>query len=113
MRVTSSASARVSGGRIEGSRRASIVLPTPGGPESSMLWPPAAAIVRAPMTSVWPRTSARSAVGTVAAAQDGRDFGERAGGDDVEALDERCLGRALARDDEALEARAQGALGDG
>ena len=45
IRVTSIASARVSGGRIEGSRRASIVLPTPGGPDSSRLWPPAAAIV--------------------------------------------------------------------
>ena len=32
MRVTSSASARVSGGRIPGRRRASIVLPVPGGP---------------------------------------------------------------------------------
>ena len=42
--MTSSASARVSGGRIDGSRRASIVLPTPGGPESRRLWPPAAAI---------------------------------------------------------------------
>ena len=37
MRVTSIASARDSGGRIDGSRRASIVLPTPGGPESSRL----------------------------------------------------------------------------
>ena len=37
MRVTSTASARDSGGRIEGRRRASIVLPTPGGPESSRL----------------------------------------------------------------------------
>ena len=39
--------ARDSGGRIDGRRRASIVLPTPGGPESSRLWPPAAAIVSA------------------------------------------------------------------
>ena len=32
MRVTSTASAAVSGGRIDGRRRASIVLPVPGGP---------------------------------------------------------------------------------
>ena len=43
MRVTSIASSRVSGGRIDGSRRASIVLPVPGGPCRNRLWPPAAA----------------------------------------------------------------------
>ncbi len=36
----------VSGGRMPGRRRASIVLPEPGGPTSSRLWPPAAAISR-------------------------------------------------------------------
>ena len=35
--MTSSASARVSGGRIVGSRRASIVLPAPGGPEQQVV----------------------------------------------------------------------------
>ena len=40
MRVTSSASSCVSGGRIDGSRRPSIVLPVPGGPASRRLWPP-------------------------------------------------------------------------
>ena len=44
MRVTSIASALLSGGRIDGSRCASIVLPVPGGPLSSTLCAPAAAI---------------------------------------------------------------------
>jgi hypothetical protein len=35
--VVSNASSGVSGGRIPGSRRASIVLPEPGGPERSRL----------------------------------------------------------------------------
>ena len=42
-RVTSIASGRVRGGRIDGSRRASMVLPVPGGPVRRTLWPPAAA----------------------------------------------------------------------
>jgi hypothetical protein len=42
MAVQSSASSNVSGGRIVASRRASIVLPAPGGPHISRLWPPAA-----------------------------------------------------------------------
>lgn len=42
--VTSSASASVSGGKIVGSRRASIVLPLPGDPTIKILCPPAAAI---------------------------------------------------------------------
>ena len=48
MRVTSIASARLSGGRIEGTRWASIVLPVPGGPLSRQLWPPAAATIKRP-----------------------------------------------------------------
>ena len=47
IRVTAIASSRVSGGRIDVIRRASIVLPVPGGPQSRMLCPPAAAIVTA------------------------------------------------------------------
>ena len=43
-----------------GRRRASIVLPAPGGPTMSRLWPPAAAISSARFASCWPRTSARS-----------------------------------------------------
>jgi hypothetical protein len=60
MRVTSIASVRVSGGRIEGSRCASIVLPVPGGPLSRVLWAPAAAIVSDRTAWGRPRTSARS-----------------------------------------------------
>ena len=44
MAVTSSASSNVSGGRTPPSRLAIIVFPAPGGPMSSALWPPAAAI---------------------------------------------------------------------
>ena len=43
MAVTATASSTVSGGRMDGSRRASMVLPEPGGPSSSTLCPPAAA----------------------------------------------------------------------
>jgi hypothetical protein len=40
---TSSSSLGESGGRIDGSRLASIDFPAPGGPTISMWWPPAAA----------------------------------------------------------------------
>jgi len=65
IRVTSSASARVSVGRIEGSRRASIVLPVPGGPARRRLCSPAAAISSARRPRSCPRTSARSTVAGV------------------------------------------------
>ena len=52
-----------SGGRIDGSRRAAIDLPAPGGPLISRLWPPAAATSSARRSAGWPRRSARS--GTV------------------------------------------------
>jgi len=42
--VVSSASSKVSGGRMVGMRLASMVLPEPGGPIINMLWPPAQAI---------------------------------------------------------------------
>ena len=45
---------------MPGRRRASIVLPVPGGPASSRLCPPAAAISSARRARSWPRTSARS-----------------------------------------------------
>ena len=48
---------RSGGGRMPGSRRASMVLPAPGGPIMSRLWPPAAAISSARLASSWPRTS--------------------------------------------------------
>src|SRR6185437_6947767 len=60
MRITSIASERLSGGRIDGRRWASIVLPVPGGPLSRLLCAPAAATVSASTASPWPRTSARS-----------------------------------------------------
>ena len=52
--------ARPSGGRIEGSRRAAIDLPAPGGPVISRLCPPAAATSSARRSPGWPRRSARS-----------------------------------------------------
>ena len=58
--VASSASARVMGGRMDGSRRAIMLLPEPGGPTMSRSGPPAAAISRARLTVSWPRTSSRS-----------------------------------------------------
>ena len=42
-RVTSIASATDSGGMIDATRRASMVLPDPGGPTMSRLWAPATA----------------------------------------------------------------------
>ncbi len=58
--VTSSASARSSGARIVGRRRASIVLPMPGGPTNSRWCAPAAATESARRACARPRTSARS-----------------------------------------------------
>ena len=58
--MTSSASERVSGGRIDASRRPSIVFPVPGGPASRRLWLPAAASSSARRPRSCPRTSARS-----------------------------------------------------
>ena len=52
--VTSIASASPSGGRIEGSRRAAIDLPAPGGPMTSAPWPPAAAISSPRRSPRWP-----------------------------------------------------------
>ena len=60
IRVTSSASAESSAGRIPGSRRASIVFPVPGGPPKRTLCPPAAASSSARRARSCPRTSARS-----------------------------------------------------
>ena len=60
IRVTSSAWSGGSRGRIPGKRRASIVLPVPGGPPSRRLCPPAAASSSARRARSWPRTSARS-----------------------------------------------------
>ncbi len=56
----SSASSVVIGGMIPAKRCASIVLPVPGGPTSSALCPPAAAISSARLAAAWPLTSNRS-----------------------------------------------------
>ncbi len=58
--VVSSASSKVSGGRMAASRLASMVLPEPGGPIMSTLWPPAAATSSARLAVAWPRTSPKS-----------------------------------------------------
>ena len=58
--MASSASSKLSSGRIPGSRRASMVLPLPGGPKKSRLWPPAAAISSARLAGSCPTTSERS-----------------------------------------------------
>src|SRR5439155_453814 len=58
---TSRTSSLESGGRIAARRRASMVLPPPGGPTRSRLWAPAAAISSARLACAWPRTSRRSA----------------------------------------------------
>ena len=64
---TSRSSAGASGGRMDGSRAASIDLPAPGGPTMSRLWPPAAATSSARLALSWPLMSARSRTA-------GRDF---------------------------------------
>ncbi len=60
MSDTSSSSRGVSGGRIEGSRAASIDFPAPGGPFNKRLCPPAAAISSARLALSWPLISRRS-----------------------------------------------------
>ena len=127
MRVTSSASSRVSGGRIPGSRRASIVLPVPGGPASSTLCSPAAASSSARRPRSWPRTSARSgrngsssssAPGgdgerdVLFAAKVGDRLGEVVNRHGVDA-GQRRLGRGLRGAEESAQAGAPRALGDG
>ena len=49
--VISRASSKLGGGRMPGRRRASMVLPAPGGPTMSRLCPPAAAISSARFAS--------------------------------------------------------------
>ena len=58
--VHSSASSKESVGNNEPMRRASIVLPDPGGPAISRLCPPAAAISSARFTCSCPLTSCKS-----------------------------------------------------
>jgi hypothetical protein len=54
MVVASIASSNDNGGRMPGNRRASIVLPAPGGPIISRLCPPAAATSSARRANAWP-----------------------------------------------------------
>ena len=60
MRVVSRLSAGVKGGRMVGSRWASIVFPVPGVPIIKTLCPPAAETTSARLANSWPRTSAKS-----------------------------------------------------
>ena len=61
--VTSIASSTVRGGNSPTRRRASIVLPAPGGPSMRIEWRPAAAISSARRAEACPRTSAMSGSG--------------------------------------------------
>ena len=67
--VVSSASSSDIAGRMPGRRRASMVLPDPGGPMSRMLCAPAAATSSARFAPACPRTSAKSASSRMAAAR--------------------------------------------
>ncbi len=127
IRVTSSASARVSAGRIPGKRRASIVLPVPGGPISKTLCEPAAAISSARRARSCPRTSARSGCkrarrassrqrlvrrGVDLSSEVRDDLGEIADGHGLDAR-ERSLGRRLGRADDPRETSTPRPFGDG
>ena len=91
--VTSSASSSVSAGRIDGSRRASIVLPAPGGPTSRHAWPPAAAISSARLAVSCPTTSAKSAVVGRRGARAGLGASQRAAAKHVDQLDRASAAR--------------------
>ena len=62
--VAESAATSSRSGRRPGMVRASSVLPEPGGPISSIAWPPARAISSARRATAWPLTSARSTTGS-------------------------------------------------
>ncbi len=129
IRVTSIASSRVSGGRIDGIRRASIVLPVPGGPSINRLWRSGSRDLereqRRGMTadvgqvgqrrgmSVHPTRRASAGQRRRIAARQHRarraQIGDR---DDHEPRDERRLPGALARDDQPGAALLARALGD-
>ena len=111
----------VSGGRMPGRRRASIVLPVPGGPASRRLCAPAAASSSARRARSWPRTSARSGVAGEAG-RSPRQRGDRARrggtrrrrrGGAPGPLDsgEGCLGRRLRCTQDPLEPRFLRPLG--
>ena len=109
IRVTSSASSSVSGGRRPGSRRASIVLPVPGGPARRRLWRPAAAISSARRARAWPRTSpgpegrhsrwtaTARGLGAKAALKEGAGFRQVPQRDGLDAGEGRLRGRLVRR----------------
>ena len=127
MRVTAIASSRVSGGRIEIIRRASIVLPVPGGPGQQEVVPARGGDrqradrprVAADVGQVGlarrgrrPRGAGGGSSGGGAAAQDRRDLAQVRHAGDLEPVDERRLARALARHDEAGDPGVPRAFGD-
>ena len=126
IRVTSSASARVSAGRIPGKRRASIVFPVPGGPISRRLCEPAAAISSARRARSCPRTSARSGASELVGVLRQRlvrrsldlsskvrdDLSQVADGHGLDAR-ERSLGRRLGRADDSRKTGTPRSFGDG
>ena len=96
-------------------RRAIIVLPAPGGPISSVLWPPAAAISSARRASACPCTSAKSpsaaldrrAPHAAAGASDGTERGR------IVQRADRFGERPHRRELEALTTDASAAFGGG
>ena len=123
-----------SGGRMEGRRLASMVLPEPGGPIIRRLWPPAAATSRARLATCWPRTSSKSAVkcwqrasralavdaqrlgedgAEVGGVEQLADFEQRVDRKDVDAFDDGGLGGVGGGDDEVRDAGGAGGDGDG
>ena len=124
MRVTSSASRGSSGGRIDGSRRPSIVLPVPGGPgEQQVVAAGGRELERAPRALLAAhvgevgRLRLRLLVGRVdgrrpeLAAQVGDRLGEVADRHGLDAAELRLAGR-LGRAEDPLEPGAPRALGD-
>ena len=109
---------------IVGSRRASIVLPTPGGPTSSRWCPPAAAAASASRALARPRTSTRSS-GSSGSASSGGAAGSGGSGHGASPFRHACSSPSVratrtctpgtsagfrgvgGRDDHALGARAR------
>ena len=118
MRVTSSASGRVSGGRIDGRRRASIVLPVPGGPCEQQVVAAGGGDLERAERPAWPRTSARSGGGASGSATRGAGAaGGSAGGaaprEHVDQLAQVLDARDLDPVDERRLARPRRAAGAG
>ena len=123
IRVTSSASSRASGGRIDGSRRASIVLPEPGGPLEQQVMAArggdrqrldrrgmAAYVAEIGRRDASPGVAPRTAAGADLAAQRRREPGEVRDAEHLDAVDERRLGGALERHDEPAQPEPARAL---